>query len=588
MRNAGELHALLRGDLDTIVLKALRKSPAERYGSVERFTDDVERHLAFLPIGARPRTLWHTSRLFFRRHRAAGVAACCGVVVSVALGATAWRQHLAGVAQGERAEAVRDFMFDLVEDAEIDETHPELEPTGRQMIAGAVKRARAGFPGQPRLRGELLAELGRMRGRLGDAHDAADIQREALALLEANAPAGDGALNKARARVADLRLQSGDSDGAERLALTVLRECERGRDCAKARLYADTVLGNVELGRGRGGAALSRMQRGAQESADGFGPRDPQTALALLDAAIVARQSGQGGAAREALNRALDIGRDATLRLSDRIDLLRTEAVLDLDEGHYARARDELRDLLTRAPARSEQAEQLRLLATAQLALGDASGARQSAETALGLGGGDPRDVEPVLAHQAHARALSLLGDAAGARREMTSVIQGLQLAGYPPHSMEVLRARRFLAEAKARGGEFDAALLELRGVASDQSTFEAGQRVERAATLDLIGCLLRELGRASEARDSHLQAGQLLEASLGADHPLRQRNAVYLDAQGWRGNRTPLAASMLAAALDAYVVSFPADSVWATIAREASPTKTCPRAALSACALIL
>ncbi len=587
-RDAGQLRTSLTGDLDTIVLKALRKSPAERYGSVERFADDIKRYLAHRPLSARPPTLWHRSALFFRRHRAAGVAACCGIAVSVALGVTAWRQHVAGVQQGERAEAVRDFMFDLVEDAEIDESHPALEPTGRQMIAGAVKRARAGFAGQPRLRGELLAELGRMRGRLGDPGDAADIQRDALALLEANAPPGDGALNKARARLADQHLQAGDSDGAEKLALTVLRDCEQGSDCAKARLYADTVLGNVELRRGRSAPALARMKQAAQESAEGFGPSDAQTALAFLNVAIVARQSGQGDAAREALDIALDIGRGATLRLSDRIDLLRTEAVLDLDEGHYARARDELRDLLTRTPGRSEQQQQLRILATAQLALGDAAGARQSAEAALALADTDRSDVEPALAHQARARALSLQGDAVAAEREMTGAIEGLQSAGYATHSMEVLRGRRYLAEARARSGDFGAALQELQRIASDQAAFQPGQGVERAATLDLIGCLLRERGRVVESREAHRQAGRLLEASLHADHPLRQRNALYLDAQAWRDNRTAAAESTFTAALEAYVSSFPANSAWAAIAREATPTSTCPHSALSACVLIL
>ena len=588
LRDPGQLRAALRGDLDTIVLKALRKSPTERYGSVERFADDIRRHLAHLPIGARPQTPWHRGRLFVRRHRAASLVAACGVVTSVTLGAMAWQQHVASLQQGQRAEAVRDFMFDLVEDAEVDENHPEIEPTGRQMIAGAIRRARSGFAGQPRLRGELLAELGRMRGRLGDADDAAAVQRDALALLEANAPPGDGALNKARARVADLRLQHGDNDGADTLARTVLRDCRQGRDCAKARMYADTVLGNIALRRGRGADGLAWMKQAATESAEGFGARDAQTGLALLNLAIVARQSGQGDAAREALDRALDIGRDATLRLSDRIDLWRTEAVLDLDEGHYARARDELRELLTHTPAKPEQAEQLRLLATAQLALGDAIGARQSAESALAIASDDSRDVEPVLARQAHARALFLQGDAKAAQRELAEVITGLQAAGYAAHSMEVLRARRYLAEAKARDGEFDLALDELRRVAIDQASFQAGQRVERAATLDLVGCLARERGLAGESQDAHSQARQLLEAGLHADHPLRQRNALYLDALAWHRDRTPAAESAFAAALDAYVSSFPAGSSWATIAREAAATTACPRGALSACVLIL
>ena len=65
-------------------------------------------------------------------------------------------------ANAERTAAVRDFMFDLVNDAEAVEGHEGEEVTGRQMIEGAVARARRDFGAQPQLQGELLGELGRM------------------------------------------------------------------------------------------------------------------------------------------------------------------------------------------------------------------------------------------------------------------------------------------------------------------------------------------------------------------------------------------------------------------------------------------
>lgn len=64
----------VRGDLDTIVLTALRKEPQRRYASVERFSDDIDRHLKGLPVGARKDTLGYRAGKFVRRH-AAGVAA---------------------------------------------------------------------------------------------------------------------------------------------------------------------------------------------------------------------------------------------------------------------------------------------------------------------------------------------------------------------------------------------------------------------------------------------------------------------------------------------------------------------------------
>ncbi|HKI04694.1 MAG TPA: serine/threonine-protein kinase, partial [Thermoanaerobaculia bacterium] len=79
----------LRGDLDTIVLAALAKEPAERYGSVERLAEDLALHLQGRPITFRP-TPWRTRALkFVRRHRwgvaAAGVIAVLGLSLAGSL-----------------------------------------------------------------------------------------------------------------------------------------------------------------------------------------------------------------------------------------------------------------------------------------------------------------------------------------------------------------------------------------------------------------------------------------------------------------------------------------------------------------------
>jgi serine/threonine protein kinase/Tol biopolymer transport system component len=81
-----KLVRLLRGDLDTIVGKALKKNPQERYGSIESFAEDLRRYLRHEPITARPDTLLYRSTKFVRRHRTSVVAA---LLVTVALAGTA-------------------------------------------------------------------------------------------------------------------------------------------------------------------------------------------------------------------------------------------------------------------------------------------------------------------------------------------------------------------------------------------------------------------------------------------------------------------------------------------------------------------
>ncbi len=63
------LHRRLTGDLDSIVLKTLRKEPKDRYGSVEQLSEDIGRHLDGLPVLARQGTLAYQTAKFFRRHK---------------------------------------------------------------------------------------------------------------------------------------------------------------------------------------------------------------------------------------------------------------------------------------------------------------------------------------------------------------------------------------------------------------------------------------------------------------------------------------------------------------------------------------
>jgi len=106
----GHVEALrhrLKGDLDNILLKALRKEPERRYGSVEQFAEDIHRHLDGRPVIARKDTIRYRTVKFAQRHKAA-VAAAVLLVLSLIGGivATSWQAHIARV---ERAKAERRF-----------------------------------------------------------------------------------------------------------------------------------------------------------------------------------------------------------------------------------------------------------------------------------------------------------------------------------------------------------------------------------------------------------------------------------------------------------------------------------------------
>ncbi|HVS20365.1 MAG TPA: protein kinase [Pyrinomonadaceae bacterium] len=105
--NIEKLRRRLAGDLDNILLKALRREPGRRYASVQEFSEDLRRHLEGLPVLARPDTLSYRTGKFITRHKA-GVAAAVIVVLTL-LSATVITSWQARVARQERAKAERRF-----------------------------------------------------------------------------------------------------------------------------------------------------------------------------------------------------------------------------------------------------------------------------------------------------------------------------------------------------------------------------------------------------------------------------------------------------------------------------------------------
>ena len=105
--NSIKARRFLRGDLDNIVLKALRKEPPRRYSSVEQLADDIQRHLDGLPVSATPDSARYRVGKFVRRNKV-GVAASALVVLALGAGVatTLWQ---ARVAFHERARAERRF-----------------------------------------------------------------------------------------------------------------------------------------------------------------------------------------------------------------------------------------------------------------------------------------------------------------------------------------------------------------------------------------------------------------------------------------------------------------------------------------------
>jgi tetratricopeptide (TPR) repeat protein len=214
------------------------------------------------------------------------------------------------------------------------------------------------------------------------------------------------------------------------------------------------------------------------------------------------------------------------LRAADRIAMERTMAVIDLDLGHYAAARDRLTPLVARTESAGERARQLRILANVYAELGDGEAALRSAEQAIAAIPPESSVDETSYAHQARARGLSLLGQPDAALQEIDAASRMLIDAGRSPDSFEMLRAKRLHAEFLVRAGRHADALPILREL-RDQHLHKESSPIETGLVLDLLGEAQLRSGDNEAARAACAAARNAFTRQLSDEHPYLIRNAT-------------------------------------------------------------
>jgi tetratricopeptide (TPR) repeat protein len=265
----------LKGDLDNIVLMALRKEPERRYASVEQLAEDIRLHLAGLPVRARKDTFGYRAGKFIGRHRAGTIAAALGALLLA--GATVTAVHQARVAQAERVAAeerfeevralANSFLFefhDAIKDL------PGATPARQLVVRRALEyleklsKVRSDDPALQRELAEAYERVAMVQGglfesHLGDTRGAersllrALAVREALVRLNPRNPSDLGSLAETELRLSQVLMVAHDAAGAEqaaRRAESILEGLAREspRDpllkarLARARRYQGTAL----------------------------------------------------------------------------------------------------------------------------------------------------------------------------------------------------------------------------------------------------------------------------------------------------------------------------------------------------------
>ena len=353
--DADALAKRLRGDLDWIVMKALEKDPASRYGSPSALTADVERHLSHEPVVASPPSTVYRARKFIRRHRAgvtlAATLVAALVVLSVSMSIQAARiasERDRAEREAERANEVIQFLTDVFDVARAgapgsqDVTAREILEAGSERIGElsreplvqahlmdtigniyltmglydeAEKHLEEAYATRSRLLDEnhlgmaaSLESLGSLSSWRGELDKARDYFRRSIEIREhalgpESSPVGD-ALNA----LGIVHAIEGDYDGAEGLFL-------KSRDALEASeggLSAGKPIGNlanVYALQGRYEEALPLQERVVELHRESFGANHFKYGRSLQSLGVIHKMMGETAKAEPRLKQALEIFR---------------------------------------------------------------------------------------------------------------------------------------------------------------------------------------------------------------------------------------------------------------------------------------
>jgi serine/threonine-protein kinase len=478
------LRRALRGDLETVVAKTLKKDPGERYSSVSALVDDLQRYLDHAPISARPDSLAYRATKFVRRHRApVALASVLLAALAAGMAGIAWQARVAArerslaLAQLRRAESINEFMGFVM-----GQSTPGGAPVRiPDILARAERLAAKRSEHDPGLAVDLFVSIGNMylaREETDNARRAVQRAYELSQGVEDRATRALAACTWARAVA-----QGGESAAA-------LRLIDEGLGLTSQDERFDSVVSTCLLNR-----ALVGMR---------------------LDSAQIA-----SAATREALGR-LD-------RYPDELPELRANVLQMMAMGHrlagepraadraFARALEELRRI-----GREDSLDAVTLLGNwaTNTALTDPLAASEQNRRTIALFEGAAPDSVPVIPLQNYALQLSRLARHAEARAVLE---RAMGVAKRHGNAQQVGLTNVRLAHVCLELGDLACARQSLAAAAIEvAAAYPAGHRVR--------GDLLREQGLLAEAEGRDADALRLIREAFENHRQLKDKTLTQIE----------------------------------------------------------
>ena len=350
---SSRLRRTLRGDLDTIVAKALKKDASERYASVTALADDLRRFLRHEPISARPDSVAYRAARFGRRHIGGLITAAAVVLLAVVLTMIHTSRLSAArdnaQREAEKAVKVSELLMGLLTSADPYTVRAtQREPTVREMFDAGAVQVQKELAGQPELQAEILTMMGRTYRRMGAFDKAQQLLEQALA-------GGHRAFGAEDARVAQtidylgvVMADKGDYTGAA-------QRLEQALDMRRRLLGAehpDVAITLAELGRVYQDQGLNDRAEPLHREAlairrRALGHDHRETAVSQSDLASVLRLNGDLSGAETLLRQCLETNRKTRGDNHPNTSAsLHDLALISATRGDYRGAEARLREVL--------------------------------------------------------------------------------------------------------------------------------------------------------------------------------------------------------------------------------------------------
>ena len=234
--------AHVRGDLDVIIAKSLRKSPTERYTTASAFAADLDAWLAQTPISIRAEDRSYRSKLWLKRNwKLAALAGTAAAAVVAGLGVSVWQRGEART-EAAKARAVSQYLVTLFESADPEHTKGE-KLTAREVLDVGAKTMGAQFANEPDTLAEMQAVFGRTYLGLSQPLTAIPLLTQAAAAAAEKHGAQSIELARLRYSLARAQMEAENFPEATRHSIAALPVLER----ADGRASESVVIGTGML-----------------------------------------------------------------------------------------------------------------------------------------------------------------------------------------------------------------------------------------------------------------------------------------------------------------------------------------------------